>query len=175
MNDLGAFLSKLIEKFDIKKLLVSAFIMLSLMLIPKINFLKDLMPLNTSEKLIKAIFGLIAIYILLCVLEFVFKRIKRSFNNRPKKFFRTIASYGEYLSVFLSKDIGYEYTSKPINLKDCGIPDDVIYKLLDSNIIEQGIYNHSLYKLNDIALKRMNRYNKIVKFIMAKKENKNNG
>ena len=50
MSDLGTFLNNLIEKFDIKKLTICAFIVLALMVIPNINFLDFLMPLDDAEK-----------------------------------------------------------------------------------------------------------------------------
>ena len=174
MKDLGLFLGNLIEKFDIRKLLISAFVVLAFMLIPKIDFLKCIMPLNTAEKWIKFIFGLIAIYILQCLLEFICKKIKVTINNRPKRIFWTIKNYGNYISVFLSKDI-CEYSNKPVDFAKYNIPDDVIYKLLENNIVEENSFNYSEYRLTKRARKKLNRTIKLMKFILRVLDDKNGG
>lgn len=172
MNDLGLLLSKIIEKFDIKKLMFTAFVVLALMLVPKINFLCFLMPLDKFEKWIQFIFAIITTYIVISVLVFLAEYTKNKIRNRPKKVFSLMGDFGKYINIFYSEDIR-EYSSVSIDLTRYDIPKDVIQKLLESNIIKYANWNNREFCLTKDARKKLNRIRKFIKFVDGKFKMKN--
>ena len=171
MNDLGLLLSKIIEKFDIKKLMFSAFIVLALMLVPKINYLHFLMPLDNLEKWIQFIFALITMYIIILVFTFLVEHLKYKFQHRPKKVFMLMGDFGKYINIFYSDEIG-EYSSTAVDLTRYDIPKAIIQKLLENNIIRYANWGSSEVCLTKGAIKKLNRIKKIIKFIGGKIKNK---
>lgn len=172
MKDWSAFLSSLIEKFDFKKLIVCAFTVLALMLVPGINFLNFLMPLDNAEKWIIFIFSLISVYIVLSILVFLRQQIKHYFKCKPKKLLRLMEKYGQYINIFYSDEIN-EYSSNSVNLDRYDISQDVILKLSENNIIECAGYLCSEYRLTKKARKKLTRIKKMVMFIDGKIINRN--
>lgn len=172
MKDLGAFLSNLIEKFDIKKLIICAFVVLALMLVPKINFLSFLMPLDNAEKWIMFIFALITTYIALAFLIYLWNRIKYYFKYTPKNIFWTMGKYGEWINIFYSEEID-EYSANAIDFSRYNISQDITNKLLEKNIIEHANYSYPEYRLTKKARKKLTRMRKIINFIDSKFINKN--
>lgn len=166
MKDFGAFLIKIIDKFDIKKLIISLFVVLAFMVVPKINFLNFLMPLDDAQKLITFVFALLLAYIVLLVLTFVFNSFKRILNNRPKKTFKMLRKYSEYINIFYSEDIG-EYSSVKKQYS-WSASKDIISKLVENNIIEKTSYTSSEYRLNTRAKNKLNRLRKFLMFIDRK-------
>lgn len=167
MKDLGAFFSKLIDKFDIKKLMICAFIVLSLMLVPKIDILSSLMPLDDAEKVIKFIFVFIAIYIILTILVYIWQKVVYYFKNKPKKLFWLMGEYGGYINIFYSEEIN-EYSASYINLREYNISDDIINKLLEHKIIESSFLDYYKCRLTKRARKKLTRMKKTVMFIDSK-------
>lgn len=164
MNDLGLLLSKIIEKFDIKKLLFSAFIVLALMLVPKINFLHFLMPLDSWEKWIQFIFALITTYIIILCFTFLVEQLKYKFQHRPKNVFMLMGDFGKYINIFYSEEIN-EYSSTAVDLSRYDVPKAIIQKLLENNIIRYANWGNSEFSLTKGARKKLNRTKKIIKFI----------
>lgn len=142
---------------------------MALVLTPKINFLKCLMPLNTAEKWIKLTVGVVKIYLLLCLLEFIGKKFIERINNKPKNVLLMFKDYSEYISVFLSRN-NRKYCLKVVNLQKYNIPNDIIYELLDNNIIEKNPFEHSEYRLNKRACKKLNRILKLATIIFGGKQ-----
>ena len=172
MKDFGTFLSNVIEKFDIKKLLFCVFVVLALMLIPEINFLSFLMPLDTAEKKITFVFALIASYVTLSSLIFLWECIRKYFECKPKRLIRLLVKYGEYINIFYSDEIG-EYSACSFNYERCGIPVDIINKLKENNIIECSGYRGSNYCLTPKARKKLTKVRKFVTFVNRKIINRN--
>lgn len=164
MRDFWYFAGNIIEKFNIKLLLISVFVVLATMIIPKIDFLKYLMPLDTTEKCIKFIFAILAVYISLCLLIFIYHKVTNRINNKPRKVFWSIKNYSSYINVFLSREI-CEYSTMPVDFAKYNIPDDAIHKLLENNIIERNPFEHSVYRLNNRARKKLNKYIKFFNFL----------
>lgn len=171
MKDWGDFLSNLIEKFDIKNLMICAFVVLALMVVPQISFLDFLMPLDNVEKWIKFTFALIATYIALSILIFLWKHIVNYFKHKPKNIFGMVGKYGEIINIFYSEEID-EYSANIINLGRYNISQDIINKLLEKNIIEHASYNYAEYRLTKKARKKLTRIRKIINFIDRKCINK---
>ena len=173
MKDWASFLSNLIEKFDIKKLIICVFIVLALMVVPKINFLNFLMPLDNAEKWIKFIFATITTYIVLSILIFLWKHTIDYFKYKPKKLFRMVWNYNSCISIFYSEEIN-EYSANAIELYRYGVSKDVINKLSENNIIERAGYTHNKYRLTKKARKKLTRMRKIVMFIDSRIINRKN-
>ena len=179
MNDLGLLLSKIIEKFDIRKIMFSVFVVLALMLVPKINFLHFLMPLDNIEKWIKFIFAIITTYIIILVFVFGAEYLKNKIKYRPKIIRTLMGDLGKYVNIFYSEDIK-KYSSRAVDLEYCGVPKDVINKLVENNIIEDEYYTSSKYCLTKNARKKLTRIKKIVVFVdnrmktKEKEESENN-
>ena len=169
MNDLGLLLSKIIEKFDIKKLMFSVFVVLALMLMPKINFLRFLMPLDNSEKWIEFIFALITTYIIILIFTFLLEHFKYRFEHRPKNIFGLMRKFGAYINIFYSEDIN-EYSSLAVDLNRYGVPKDIVKKLLDNNIIRHASWDDSEYCLTKRARKKLTRIKKFIIYIDSKLE-----
>ena len=175
MKDWTSFFGNLIDKFDIKKLMICAFAVLALMVVPKINFLKFLMPLDNAEKWIIFVFAMIATYLALLVLGFLWLHIRNYLKYTPKNLFWTMGKYGEYINMFYSVDIG-EYSENTIELRQHNVSQDVINKLCEKNIIESCGYceylNHMRYRLTKKARKKLTRIRKVINFIDRKFINK---
>lgn len=167
MNDLGLLLSKIIEKFDIKKLMFSAFIVLALMLVPKINFLHFLMPLDNWEKWIQFIFALITMYIIILISAFLVEHLKYKFQHRPKKVFMLLGNFGKYIHLFYSEETN-EYSLTAVDLSRYDVPKAIIQKLLENNIIRYANWGDSEFCLTKGARRKLNRIKKIIKFIGGK-------
>ena len=172
MKDWASFLSNLIEKFDIKKLIICVFIVLALMVVPKINFLNFLMPLDNAEKWIKCIFFLIATYLALYFLIFLWQHVVCYFKYTPKNLFWTMGKYGKYINIFYSEDID-EYSANSVDLKRYNVSQDIINKLLEKNILEHASYNYPEYRLTRKARKKLTRIRKTIYFIDNKFINNN--
>lgn len=164
MNDLGLLLSKIIEKFDIKKLMLSTFVVLAFMLVPKINFLHFLMPLDNWEKWIQFIFALITMYIITLIFTFLAEHLKYKLKHRPKKVFMLMGDFGKYINIFYSEEIN-EYSSTAVDLTGYDIPKAIIQKLLENNIIRYANWGSSEFCLTKGARRKLNRTRKIIKFI----------
>lgn len=150
------------------------FFIMALMLVPKINFLNFLMPLDNSEKWIKFIFALLTAYIVLLVLSFLWDYLKQYSKCKPKHVFRMMGEYGEYINLYYSEDIN-EYSMKTVDLYKYGITRDVVNKLCENNIIEKyetSWYGDIEYRLTKKARKKFTRIRKIVIFIDSKIINK---
>lgn len=172
MKDLGLLLSKIIDKLDIEKIMLSVFLVLALMLMPKINILCFLMPLDKFEKWIQFIFAIITTYIVISVLVFLAEYTKNKIRNRPKKVFSLMGDFGKYINIFYSEEIR-EYSSVSIDLTRYDIPKDVIQKLLESNIIKYANWNNREFCLTRDARKKLNRIRKFIKFVDGKFKMKN--
>ena len=167
MKDLGTFLSNLIEKFDIKKLMICAFVVLALMVVPRINFLKFLMPLDNADKWIVFIFALITTYLILSILIYLWQHLTEHFKYKPKSLFWMMSKYGDWINLFYSEEIN-EYSSNAINFGRYSISQDVINKLLEKNIIVHASYNYPEYRLTSKARKKLTHMRKTITFIDSK-------
>lgn len=163
MKSLENVLIKILEKFDIVKIMVSAFIVLALMLVPKINYLDFLMPLDRPEKWIEFVFAIILSYIVITLIVFIGKTIRKHFIYKPKKLIRMMVQYGDYINIFYSDKIN-EYSPCYINLKQYNIPKEIIAKLEENRIIE-SLYVSDGYKLTTQARKKLIRLSKTAKFL----------
>lgn len=176
MKDWANFFSDLIEKFDIKKLMICAFVVLALMLVPKISFLGFIMPLDNAEKWIMFIFALITTYIALSILIYLWQCLKDYFKYKPKNLFWMMGKYGDCINIFYSEEID-EYSASVVDLYNHRVPEDIINKLHENKIIECGGYNHYFnyptYRLTRKARKKLTRMRKTINFIDSKFINKN--
>ena len=174
MKEFWSFLNNLLDKFDIKKLMLCLFLILALMLVPGINFLTFLMPLDNGEKWIKFIFSMITAYIILSILIFLWDILKRNIQFRPKKIVRMMVKYGEYLNRYYSEEMK-EFSIISIDLYRYGISPDIINKLYENNIIEGCTDSYGIikYKLTRRARIKLTRIKKLVLFIDSKIVNRN--
>ena len=152
--------------------MVCAFTVFALMLVPKINFLGFLMPLDTSEKWIIFVFSLLTTYIVLSIIVFLWQRIRKHFLCKPKKLFRLIGQYGQYINVFYS-DVINEYSSVAVDFDRYNIPQDVVNILTENNIIEHASYTGQKYCLTKKARKKLTRTRKFIVFVDSKLINRN--
>lgn len=180
MSDWGSFLSKLLEKFDFMKLMICVFVVLALMLVPGINYLSFIMPLDTAEKWIKFAFALVATYLVQLIIVSVWKLVFNYFKYKPRKVLRMWWNYGGYINIFFSNEIK-EYTLSNFNLDRYDVPQEIIEKLHENNIIEYATYYPETYRLTKKARKKLNYYRTIYVFIdnkiinRKKTEDENNG
>lgn len=156
-------LIKILEKFDIVKIMVSAFIVLALMLVPKIDYLDFLMPLDSPEKWIKFIFAIVLSYIIISLIMFIGRTIREHFLHKPKKLIRMMVQYGDYINIFYSDKIK-EYSPCYIDLDRYNFPEEIIIKLKENRIIEP-LFAGKNYKLTIQARKKLTRLSKIAKFL----------
>lgn len=167
MKEFWGFLNNLIDKFDIKRLSMAVASVLALMLVPKIDYLRWLMPLNDSTKWIYFIFSILVAYWSIAIISNLYKMISRNYKYRPKRFYRTVTKYSDCIGLYYSKEIG-EYTALSINLGRYYISEDVIAKLVENNIIERSNYSYPEYRLTKRARKKLTRINKLVMFVDGK-------
>lgn len=172
MKNLDGFWTNVIDKLDIKKLLPSLFIVLAMMLVPKINYLSFLMPLDSREKWIMFVFAITSTYIALSVLTFLCKKVYDYYKNKPKKLCYMMYKYGKYINIFYSDELK-EYSSTAFNLSKYGVSEDSISRLYDNKIIEIADLNYDKYHLTKKARKKLNRMRKVFTFIENKVNKKN--
>ncbi len=156
-------LLKFIDKLGITKIVISAVIVVMFMLVPKINFLHTLMPLDDSSKIIKFLFLVATVYLILTFLIFIYTKITRYFCTKPRRVFRMWYNYAEYISIYFSEETN-EYSGVSYNLERKNIPKAVIDKLWENNIIEFTDFMGS-YRLTKKARKKLNRIRKTILFI----------
>ena len=63
MKDWSSIIIKIVDKFNIVKIMLAILVVLSLMLVPKINYLDFLMPLDNFEKRIRFIFAILIFFV----------------------------------------------------------------------------------------------------------------
>lgn len=157
------FFNKIVDKFNFIRLIISIFVVLALMIVPKINFLYDLMPLDTNEKIIKMFFYVILAYLGLSLINSLYERLIIRYKMKPKKFYRMYLKYAGYINVYLSNETK-EYSSVSYNLKSYGCPREVIETLCENNIIEYS-WSGDNYNLTNVARKKLNRFRSSFYFI----------
>ncbi len=162
MKEWSAFFTNLIDKFDFKELMICLFVVLSLMLVPRINVLSFLMPLDSAKKWIVFVFVLIAVYLVLTLIILIWKSAKKYNDHKPKQLAKMMKKYGKYLEVFYSKNLG-EYSKCAFDLYT--VPDAVVGKLQENKIIYIANYTHSEFALTDQARKKLTQRRKMLKLI----------
>ena len=179
MKDWSSIIIKIVDKFNIVKIMLAILVVLSLMLVPKINYLDFLMPLDNFEKRIRFIFAILVSYTVITIIIFLGKSIKQFFSNKPKKLLRIIWRYGEYINVFYSDEIN-EYSPCSIDLDRYNIPKEIIAKFEENRIIELAFLGNG-YQLTKKARKKLTRLRKTMSFLNDKlfktniQEDANNG
>ncbi|MBQ2759291.1 MAG: hypothetical protein IJE93_05940 [Clostridia bacterium] len=164
MKDWSTIINKLIDKFDIKIIGISCFITLGLMLIPKINILKDLMPLDTNEKIIYFIFSIISNYLIITILILIFNYTKKRLIRKPKKLLKMIFTYGSVLNEYYSEDIN-AYSKEPLHLESF-VSKNIINELTANKILEKDFcINNPNYYLREPARQKLTKYKKAFLFI----------
>ena len=165
--DWASFFGKLIDKLDIKKIMFCAFIVLSFLLIPKLDFLDKIIQLDDEiKKKLIVVYAFVSVYIVLTIAIILFKKVKNKYITKPKKLFRLMYKYGGYINIYYSDKIN-EYTSAPYDLECYGFPEEIIQILYENNIIEP-IFVNSNYKLTVQARKKLNKIRRIIVFIDKK-------